>query len=98
MKKALLILAVIISIPLAFFEYVALFWIWGGDGSFTLYTTPIVFVLYSILHIVAIKKFKDMWIAKTILKFSAILITPVLSAALTVFWLAEILGITIFIA
>ncbi len=90
------IAAAIVLIPATIFEYFVLIWFWGGDGLFTFWATPIAFIMYLIAHIVFMKIFHDEIIIGTVLKFSAVLLTPILSIA-TVWLIAKLLGIAIII-
>lgn len=92
--KIILTILTILSVPLALFEYFVLFWFWGGDGRFAFFTTPICFLFYMGAIIFLIKRNKEiMWLC-TVLKFAAVLVTPILTMV-TVWLLAAILGISI---
>lgn len=93
-SRVLLIICVLLAIPIVMFEYFVFLWFWGGDGIFTFFSTPIVFIIYAILQIVLTKKFRTISILSTCLKFSTIILTPLVTI-LTVIVIAEILGITI---
>ena len=92
--KVLLIIAIIVSIPIALFEYLVLFWFWGGDGSFTFFVTPIALAIAIIVQVLLIKKFYKKSLLCTFLKFSVVLLSPFL-AMLSVWLIGKIFGINI---
>lgn len=92
--KAVKILCFIILIPIIICEFLVLFWFWGGDGKFNFFVVPIVFLFYLFLHIVLIKKYKQLRVPTLVLKISIfILITPLTLS--TVWLVSRIFGIDI---
>jgi len=51
-----IILSGILLLPVALYEYIILFWFWGGDGIFCFIAVPFAYILYIILHLVVLKK------------------------------------------
>lgn len=89
--KFLLIGSIVLSIPVALLEYFVLFWFWSGDGTFTLVATPIAFITYFVIQICLMKKISNYTTIQTVLKFTMILLTPLLSM-LTVWLIAKACG------
>lgn len=92
--KIVKILFYAVSVPILLYEYFVLFWFWGGDGVFTLVSTPIAFIAY----LMGVKYLKRKIILKNtlIFKISAAISLPVLTM-LTVWLIAWFLKIDIVI-
>ena len=89
-----MIIAIVASAFIALFEYFVLLLFWGGDGTFTFFATPIAFIIYLMLQFILLKHFHNLIIFKNIIKFSMVLLTPLLSMG-TVWLIAKIIGINI---
>ena len=89
-----MIIAIVASAPIVFFEYFVLLWFWGGDGTFTFLATPIVFVLYLLLQFILLKHSHNLIVFKNTIKLSMFLLTPLFSMG-TVWLIAKIIGINI---
>ena len=93
-NKLVYLLLWVLKAPSILFEYFALFWFWGGDGVFTFISIPVNYIVYCILQIFILKKYKENIRVKKVLINSIVFITPVLSVA-TSYLIAKIFNIEI---
>jgi len=93
LKTILLIILHIILAPVLFLEYFTLFWIWAGDGNFTLISIPCFFAIFLAMQLFFLFRNKNKAV-KTIFIYTSLFITPIISVLLT-YLTAMILGISI---
>ncbi len=87
---------VLISILTSLFAHFVLLWFWGGDGLFTLLTTPVCYASYLLAAIFLMRKYKQKRGLLTALKCLIFVLLPLLTM-LTVYLLAVAFGITVHI-
>lgn len=78
-----MILSVLLLTPLVLFEYFALLWIWGGNGTFNLFVLPILFFIFLVLSFLVIRKYKEAGRMKYYLSWiGVIVIIPIISVSI----------------
>jgi len=93
-KKILSVLIWAIKAPIILFEYFAMFWFWGGDGTYMLVAIPVCFIVLFLLHNYLMKKYNNKSKIKKSLISSRVLLTPILSVLIT-YLIAKIVGIQV---
>lgn len=91
-----IVLSGILLLPVALYEYITLFWFWGGDGIFIFFTVPLAYILYIVLHLAILKKHRENKLASIIGKFSMVIVTPILTIA-TIYLISKVFNIDIHI-
>lgn len=96
-KRILLISSIILLIPVLLYEYFVLIWFWGGDGIFTLFAIPIIFIILLSIQIYLKKRHTLTKMQNIAINLFIAFLTPLLSM-LIVWLIALFLGINIVIA
>ena len=97
MKQQIInIILYIVLGPIVLFEYVVLFWFWGGADTFNFISTPIIFVIYLLALMYIKKKINIKSCLTPYVRFFSVVILPILTV-FTVWVFALLLGIKILI-
>lgn len=86
----------VMSFPIVLFEYMLLFWFWGGADIYNFILTPVIFITYLISLTYFTKKIKKRRPLSLPLKILVIISLPILTI-ITVLIFAILFGINIVI-